>query len=254
MRKVLPILLAMAIAAPALADVTASVSDATGGVAQIDLAIDGGAIVRGVALKVTITGAELASIDDVVIVDPRFNAYIDYYYSNTGFLDGLADETELPGTGAHAVADPLAAGVLPSVPATEFVISVGALDNSGAQGGVDTSAVLAQITLSNFAGSTAQVCVEADALRGGIVGDTLGTVTDSACADVSAGGPACWNNPCQPYGDFNGDNLITATDVQGLLAVWGQPYSDPCPDFNHDGLITATDVQILLASWGVGCP
>ncbi|HRU14248.1 MAG TPA: hypothetical protein P5017_00830 [Anaerohalosphaeraceae bacterium] len=253
MRKVLPILLAIALAMPALADVAVTVDDAGDGVAQLNLAISGDAVVRGLALKVTITGAELAAIADVTDVMPAFNAYIDYYYSNTGFLGTLADETALPGTGAHALANPDAAGVLATLPATTFSISLGALDNSGNQGGVTAGGVLAKIKLTNIGGS-AQVCVEADALRGGIVGDNLGTVSDSACGNIAPGGPACWNNPCQPYGDFNGDNLITATDVQGLLAAWGKPYSDPCPDFNHDNLITATDVQILLARWGKGCP
>jgi len=227
MRKVLPILLAIAIAAPALADVTVSVSDAGSETAQIALAIDGGAVVRGVALKVTITGAELAAIADVTDVMAAFNAYIDYYYSNPGFLGGLADETALPGTGAHALADPDAAGVLATLPATTFVISLGALDNSGSQGGVAAGGVLANIKLSNFGGSTAQVCIEPDALRGGIVGDNLGTVSATACADIASapqecvkstapfyaawvqfGKPNCWCYKKQCRGDVDGASQL----------------------------------------------
>ncbi len=71
---------------------------------------------------------------------------------------------------------------------------------------------------------------------------------------VSLGKPKCWCYPCHPHGDYNGDDLITAIDVQALLAAWPPNPYDPCGDFNHDGFITAIDVQILLASWGVGCP
>ncbi|MEJ5259793.1 MAG: hypothetical protein WHS88_06345 [Anaerohalosphaeraceae bacterium] len=250
MRKVLPILLAIAIAAPALADVTVSVSDAGSETAQIALAIDGGAVVRGVALKVTITGAELAAIADVTDVMAAFNAYIDYYYSNPGFLGGLADETALPGTGAHALADPDAAGVLATLPATTFVISVGALDNSGNQGGVTAGGVLANVKLSNFAGSTAQVCVEADALRGGIVGDNLGTVSASACANIASapqecvnsaapfyaawvqfGKPNCWCYARNCRGDADG--LSQGNVLQGYAYVF------------------TNDLNVLLAAYGV---
>ncbi|HOL89512.1 MAG TPA: hypothetical protein PK054_11035 [Anaerohalosphaeraceae bacterium] len=272
MRKVLPILLAIAIAAPALADVTVSVSDAGSETAQIALAIDGGAVVRGVALKVTITGAELAAIADVTDVMAAFNAYIDYYYSNPGFLGGLADETALPGTGAHALADPDAAGVLATLPATTFVISLGALDNSGSQGGVAAGGVLANIKLSNFGGSTAQVCIEPDALRGGIVGDNLGTVSATACADIASapqecvkstapfyaawvqfGKPNCWCYQYNCRGDANGTmegNAITGfrrvfnQDLNILLSAYDvkEPPKGPgiatitngiCADFDH---------------------
>ena len=65
-------------------------------------------------------------------------------------------------------------------------------------------------------------------------------------------GPPCWNNPCQPYGDSNGDGLITAIDIQCLVAAWAV-YNECC-DFNHDGVITAIDIQILIAQWGNPCP
>ena len=79
-----------------------------------------------------------------------------------------------------------------------------------------------------------------------------------APADVNApagfisSGPACWNYPCQPYGDTDGNGLITATDVQALVAAWNS--YDPCADFDHSGLVTASDVQILVNYWLPGCP
>jgi hypothetical protein len=225
MKKFLPILLAAALCLPALADVTVSVSDATGGVAQINLAITGTSVVRGVALKVTVTGAE-ADIDaasDLTVVETGFNAYVDYYYSNPSFLGGLVDENDLPGGGAHALADPDAAGVLDLATAKSvFSICLGALDNSGAQGGVDntTGGVLATIQLDNFADASAQVCVEPDGLRGGIVGDDLGVVTDTACGDIAEPvPPTCFS-----------DNLgnFTEWDNFGRPDCW-------CYEFNCRG-------------------
>ena len=69
--------------------------------------------------------------------------------------------------------------------------------------------------------------------------------------------PACWDCPCQPYGDTNCDGLIAAMDIQALYYAW--MYGDyPCADFNQDGLITAIDVQIILKTWSEGgapgCP
>jgi len=201
MRKVLPFLLVIALAVPALADVAVTVSDAGGGVAEVALAISGGAVVRGVAVKVTVTDAELAAVADVTDVMAGFNTYIDYYYTNTGFLAALPDETALPGSGAHCVANPDAAGVLTSLPATVFSISLGALDNTGAQGGVTVGGTLCNIQLSNI-GSSASICVEADGLRGGIVGDNLGTVSTDDCADIAAGAADCFNDNLGHYADW----------------------------------------------------
>jgi hypothetical protein len=83
--------------------------------------------------------------------------------------------------------------------------------------------------------------------------DEVVTVVLPAPLDIPCpSGPACWANPCQTYGDYNGDGLITAIDVQGLVNAWGG--YDECADFNQDGLITAIDVQILVNQWGKPCP
>ncbi len=275
MRKVLPILLAIAIAAPTWANVTVSVSEgaANDEIAELNLAIDGGSVVRGLALKVTITGANLAAVADVTNVMSAFNAYIDYYYSNPGFLGSLPNETALPGTGAHALANPDAAGVLSTLPATTFVISLGALDNSGNQGGVAAGGLLAKIKLSNFTGSSAQVCIEPDALRGGIVGDSLGTVSAAGCASIAKyvspecvkstapfyaawvqfGKPNCWCYARNCKGDADGKSQssksgtwwVGTNDLNVLLSAWQvlEPPAGPgilskpngiCADFARD--------------------
>ncbi len=262
MRKVLPFLLVIALAMPALADVAVTVSDAGGGVAEVALAISGGAVVRGAAIKVTVTDAELAAVADVTDVMAGFNTYIDYYYTNTGFLAALPDETALPGSGAHCVANPDEAGVLTALPATVFSISLGALDNTGGQGGVTASGTLCKIQLSNFAGSSASVCVEADALRGGIVGDNLGTVSTDDCADIAGsmppecvaatapfyadwvawGKPDCWCYQKNCRGDADGINSgpfrVANPDLVIFLSAFNKmdaaiPAGGICADFDH---------------------
>jgi hypothetical protein len=271
-------MLVLAFAMPLLADVSVTVAEGTANdeIAEVSLAISGGAVVRGLAVTVTITGANLAAIADVTDVMAGFNAYIDYYYSNTGFLGSLPGETSLPGTGAHCVARADAAGVLTALPATTFSISLGALDNSGNQGGVTAGGLLCKIKLSNFAGATANVCVAPDALRGGIVGDTLGTVTVASCANIAkyvspdacrakiatavpaklaeydaylAAGHTvaqmqcwCWKFQCQ--GDANHDTQVAGwrvytNDLAKLSVDWKKliATANPCADINWDAQV-----------------
>lgn len=275
MRKVLPILLVLAMVLPSLANVTVSMSDASGD-AQVDLAIDGGSVVRGVALKVTVTGANATGVTMGTLPGDLKWAFIDYYYTN-----GVG--TELPGAGAHPVAAVDTAGVA-SLPATEFVISAGILDDGGAQAGLDSSIVLCTIDLDG----AGEVCVVADALRGGIVGDELGTVVDEACvtlvddkcykgpdqaAWVAMGEPESWCADYQCYGDANNamerigryDVPVGYADITILLEGFGKVYNgDPiaqpwiAADFTHslerigryDVPCGYADINLLLAGFG----
>jgi len=221
-----------------------------------------------VAVKVTVTDAELAAVADVTDVMAGFNTYIDYYYTNTGFLAALPDETALPGSGAHCVANPDAAGVLTALPATVFSISLGALDNTGGQGGVTVGGTLCNIQLSNI-GASASICVEADGLRGGIVGDNLGTVSTDDCANIAGstptecvaatapfyaewvafGKPNCWCYQRNCRGDADGLSQsskkgswwVGTNDLAVMLAAWQvmEPPAGPgigagiCADFDH---------------------
>ena len=110
-------------------------------------------------------------------------------------------------------------------------------------------------------GATGDHCITitANVSRAGATGvvmedPTLVVTVDlptSVCVYIPEDVP-CWSNPCQPFGDYNGDGLITAIDIQGLIAAWGG--YDVCADFNQDGFITALDIQILIAQWGQACP
>ena len=81
MKKVLPILLALSMAVPALATVTISAVDGGNEDLVISYSCDAGEVVRGIALKLTIVDAELTTGTDVA-ANALLNAYIDYYYTN----------------------------------------------------------------------------------------------------------------------------------------------------------------------------
>ncbi|MCH2137032.1 MAG: hypothetical protein MK101_10710 [Phycisphaerales bacterium] len=50
-------------------------------------------------------------------------------------------------------------------------------------------------------------------------------------------------------GDFNGDDMVGATDLLVLLAVWGD--CDGCDqDISGDGMVGADDLLALLSAWG----
>ncbi len=51
-------------------------------------------------------------------------------------------------------------------------------------------------------------------------------------------------------GDLDGDGVVDAADLSGLLAGWGV-CDGACPaDLNNDGVVDAGDLSVLLANWG----
>jgi len=221
MKQLVVLLLVAALAAPSLA-VTFSAADNADGTLTISMDTQG-AVVRGVALKLTCSGGAKLVSTTPVAVNAAFNTFIDYAFT-TG-------ETYAIGAG-NPFADAAAAGVA-AVDATVFSISMGVLDEAGAQAGYNGSAAL--ITVDTGAGA---VLIEADTLRGpdaGVVGDAAltsnlplasVTVTDGPgeCIPAShadytqwstVGKPASWCNVRQCYGEANG-----ATEVFGKGSVW----------------------------------
>jgi arylsulfatase A-like enzyme len=69
--------------------------------------------------------------------------------------------------------------------------------------------------------------------------DELMAVLDS----ILASEPAC-------LGDGNLDKTVDFEDINGLVANWGQP---SVFDFNNDGITDQTDLQTLLANYGDQC-
>ena len=255
MKKVLPILLAIALAAPALADVTISAAEypaAGSGVLRVTVSATGDAIVRGVALVLTTESgdAELAATGDVTMTN--FNTNIDYFFTNgTGGVVGDTPDGEghpIAKDGeAGAIDDPAGSGN--QLPASTFVLSTGYLDPSEAQGGLYQVDSFFDITYDLTVTST--VSVELDSLRGEVVGEELGGITVSngtgnpaellvagvECYDgmadyaewVDAGSPDCWCYPRQCHGDadglkvgspFTGYYYVSQDDLNILISAW----------------------------------
>lgn len=165
MKKVLAALLVLAVVAPAMA-VTITGSDLGDGKLRLTYDVPTGEVLRGVALKLSNTdGAAIAGTAAVTAIDSFFDVFIDYAFDNSeGF-------TVTPRVG-HPLADPAAAGVLDVFPASTFSLSMGVLDETGNQGGVEGSGVLCEIQFALANDST--IVIEADTLRGGaVVGDAV---------------------------------------------------------------------------------
>ena len=253
MKKLLVTLVVAALCVPAMADVqvtaVANGQDIEVYLANSDTEVE--VIVRGVSLVLdaaegmTATGA----------ASEACNAFPDYYNSNSGFLDGLADETELPGDGAHPMAtiDEKGEGVA----AEDVALSMGILDNSGEQGGLllsDTPVLVATVTYTGGG----EVCLGVDELRGGIVGQEIGEVT-YGCATIvedciaaghvdytewdSVGKPEEWCNPRQCHGDADGEEepfgrsgtvWVGYNDISILVGAFQKPTTDANFDWAAD--------------------
>jgi hypothetical protein len=54
-------------------------------------------------------------------------------------------------------------------------------------------------------------------------------------------------------GDTNGDNVVNFTDLNTVLAAFGQTGMDLAGDVNNDGVINFTDLNEVLANFGASC-
>ena len=117
---------------------------------RVSYACTGSEVIRGLSLVFSVDDAQLTDVYDVVIEDPGFNVYTDYYFSYPDLLDPL-EPVEFPTEGAHPVADPYNAGVLETMPVSYFSVSLSVLDPTGNMGGVTGSGLLASIYFGNFA-------------------------------------------------------------------------------------------------------
>lgn len=280
MKKTLVVLMLVALAVPAMADV--AITGVDEGDQKLAIYADSAAVMRGVALKLTITGGNLASTAEYLASD--FNTFVDYAFTNAGYV--------FDAVGNHPLADPTKAGVLATFPATDASVSVGYLDNAGFQAGLTGKKLVARLHISGIAnGATASIAIVADTLRGGaVVGDTVGAVTIQSpvtvagpfivvpvCTDklsaaektdyaayVAAGkDPSCWCWMYQCRGDadnktetlskyrvYNGDlNLVTANWKLKIDAA------NPCADFDHKSetlskyRVYNADLNLLVANW-----
>ena len=184
MRKVLALLVVLAMAVPAMATVNFSIADGGDGVLVISYASDAGELPRGVGLEVTIDGAT-ADGASVLAVDAKFNTYIDYA-ADAGAAFEVGD--------GHPLAKADEAGALDAA-ASVFSISAGVLDQAGEQAAGDEAAELIQIQLAAVDGATeATVTITGDTTRGpasGVVGGDYASNLPISGTVIIPGGVAC---------------------------------------------------------------
>jgi hypothetical protein len=250
--------LALCFAAPAFAgDITFSVSSSADKQFTIGYDADPGEGPVGIGLKVTVTGTCSGSVSgaaNVVSSDPCFDVYIDYAHDlpdpNT-YTIGMG--------GQYPLADPCEAGV-PDPGSKEFSICMGRLDPCNPA--PSDVADLVTIELDCDAACTVTVDVEADNLRGGIVGANWDTVNASASTSVvcTDGGFVCpwpcWEFDSQCYGDVDGDDDVDTTDWpvfrDAFGCAWPQACYDACADLDHDGDVDTTDWPNFRDNFGSG--
>lgn len=252
MKNVIALLMVLGLVAPLMADTDVTVS-ADGADATISAATTGG--IRGVGIEVRMeAGMSLTAVD---VLDPCYNAYIDYYYAN-----GV---TVLPGDG-HPIADADIAGPL-ALPVSDpcFVVCIGVLDESGNQAAADSS----DIVKLTFSGE-GNVCIYPDAERGGIVGDDLGVVTVAGCVEVGAVsvclGDVVTNTTQVPPAD----GVVTFADINYTLGVYAAGGFAPIAVVSgdvlfamdvvtnttqvppSDGVVTFADINFILGQYAAG--
>lgn len=116
--------------------------------------------VRGISLKVSLSNGATAVFSDIISIDPAFNVFPDYAYSDLDYEQGEG----------HPFVNPNWPGAL-ETPASMFGLSMGHLD---ADHGPAPAVVSNLITFRVREWGTNYSCyisIEADTLRGGVVSD-----------------------------------------------------------------------------------
>jgi hypothetical protein len=246
MRKLMLIVAALIIAAPALATVEIGVSDIGGGQAAITYNCTAGEAVRAFALDVTVdagtidavsgfhTGESLAPGEGYGIFPGNFRDYIDPAAPDWGD----ANYTPVAPSG-----DPDALGGLGTAGVT---LELGSLYvDANAPGGSGTLCVL---TVS----ASCNMCVDLNASRGSVVLEDANAAPTNAlpvCEAISVvSGPACWEAPLgasQCHADINGDLTVNTSDWPAFRDSFLKTYPDaaynPCGDYNRDGTVNTSD-------------
>jgi hypothetical protein len=216
---------------------------ATGGVVSINY--DASAepnLVRGFALNVTATDANITDVTDV------HDKY--YIYPGTIQIDANGDVTSW-GT-------PVAPNSAPDNPGQlgtgSIVLEMGSLykhgDDSNAPG---ATGLLCKVTVDG----SCTLSMSANATRGGVVleNGNAATVNATPCV-VTVSGPPCWDYDCFECGDADGNCEVASADVLLLLSAWPPKTYNPCADFDKNGEVSSADVLIQLAHWppAEACP
>jgi len=267
------ILLVAVMTAPAMADVTITVSDNADGTADIDYACTGGdlsavgkSLMAGIALVVTVDAADTISAitnykadGESTIASPGYGVYMEeaqvYDTAGYGWNNGVGDP----------IADPCDPGTVGGIGTNSIVLELGALYDATVATGDPCNAPDASGTLCTIAvtdGATALVDIELeDAYRGGIamevgVADPCATLVDGAitsgvveCFDSghadytewqNVGEPDCWCYKYQCQGD--GDGSKQGTIKTGIYRVSFADLTILLDGWQKDATDTAFDI------------
>ncbi len=254
MKKIALVLVALMFAASAWADVDITceqVGDTNEVLVSFDASSEEPSLIRAFGLNI-----QLDNDANILEVDDTINA--DYYiFPGTIQIDASTGEVTSYGTAVGEVID--SPDTLPGLNSNGITVEMASL--YAPTGGIsspnspDSSGPLLSFKVSKSCTVTITANVARAGSQGVVMEDPDQAVVvnlPSTCVVVIPTGPICWSYPCHEYGDYNGDGVITAIDVGGLVNAWGG--YDECADFNHDGVITAIDVGILVGQWGKPCP
>ena len=283
MRKLMLIVAAMLIAAPALATVEIGVTDLGGGEAAITYNCAAGEDVRAFALDITIDNGTIDDVKDF----------------NTG-------ESTAPGGGYGIFPGSFRDIIVPSAPDFDDpnYVPVAPSGDPDALGGLGTAGITVELGSlyvdANSPGGSGtllvivtsdgdcNVCVVVNSSRGSVVLEDANAATTnlplSPCvligpagcyptdithyADwIALGEPECWCTPYQCDGDADGVTFgllkrrVWNADYDLLVDNWGLQAGavgfNPCTDFDHKsfGLLKRrvwdADYDILVAHWGM---
>lgn len=272
MKKILVSLLVLALCAPAMA-ATVTITDNEDGTATITVAKEGADNIVGLALNIDVTGG---NVTDANVATATFDIFPDAAYtleSTTPGSYGYGDGTP--------IADQDAAGEVGI--SNSFAISVGALNGEFVAGANGAASVDILVTVD----ADANICVEENAIRGGIVlttgagEDITNGTAGVVCGDVTvgsepecvkstapfysdwvlAGSPDCWCYRKHCRGDADGQNqsskqgswAVGTNDLDILVAAW-QVFGTP-DQLGEPGICAdfAKDAQSSKqGSWRVG--
>ena len=244
-------------AIPATAAVNFTASDAGSGKLQIAYTTTDGDLPRGVALRVSLSDGARVDFAAPVVVEPKFNTFIDWAYSNPlNYQVGNGNPLALP----------TAAGALTG-DASDFSICMGVLDQAGGQAAGPASATLITLQLKGGTTGHTAVTISGDVFRGlssGVAGGEFlsnlpitteinFTPCECQCLKYSApfyndwvawGKPVCWCHERQCRGDVDGKSFLGKPVVIADLNIFKAAFNKTnevlkmvpngiCADLNH---------------------
>jgi len=268
MKKLLVLLMVLAIAMPAMAGVTLTESGKTGTTVTVGYNFDGtGSAPRAFALVLTATGGTITSVTpaktgESTAASKGFGIFPGTIVINSaGVVTSYGtpvEPTDLPG-------GPSATGT------NRVVVALGSLY----VGDTNRPAAIGNLfTVVCSTGTTALAVAEEDAYRGGVVAEDASALTVATLniafvappcftgtpAEVAVwnawGQPANWCGTCWRNGDINVDNFVTFGDVSQVMTYFKNNDTTGRGDYNMDGFLTFGDVSAVFTKFKAAatCP